>query len=253
MTGNTILITGATGKLGQIIAADLVANGWSVIVTSRNKDRADAMAVALSNTGPGRADGIALDLDVPGGIEAAVAQIRERGLRPTHLLNNARSLDTLAVGDDGVTTEAAFTGELAVDVVRPYQLTMALAGRPDSALINVVNIGSQYGEVAPNAAPYEGTLDRSPIQYGVAKAALHHMTRELAVRLAPRVRVNCVAFGGFSGRADQAFLNRYQSMCPSGRMLKDEEAAGPVRFLLGEESSSVNGHVLVADLGWSIW
>lgn len=252
MTDRTVLITGATGKLGQVIARDLVGKGWCVVVTSRDAARADALASELGGTEAG-VHGLSLDLTAEGSIAKLLATLRDREIVVTHLVNNARSLDTLKVGEDGVTTEAAFAGELDIDVVKPYRLTMALAQEPDSRLINVVNIGSQYGEVAPNPALYGGSLRGNPIQYGVAKAALHHMTRELAVRLAPKVRVNCVAFGGFAGRADPAFIERYAALCPDGRMLRNEEAAGPVAFLLGADSSSVNGHILIADLGWSIW
>ena len=148
----------------------------------------------------------------------------------------------------------SFVGEFDLDFVVPYELTMCLSRSANHKLQTVVNIGSMYGEVAPNPALYEGSLDRSPVQYGVSKAALHHLTRELAVRLAPQhIRVNCVAYGGVEGRVDEAFLARYAQLVPSRRMLKDPEIIGPVEFLLEESSSSVNGHVLVADGGWSVW
>ena len=55
------------------------------------------------------------------------------------------------------------------------------------------------------------------------------------------------------GRVDEAFLSRYASLVPSRRMLNEDEIIGPVDFLLSDSSSAVNGHVLVADGGWSIW
>ena len=119
---------------------------------------------------------------------------------------------------------------------------------------NVVNIGSMYGLVAPNPDLYEGSLDSSPIQYGVSKAGLHHLTRELAVRLADgKVRVNCVAFGGVEGREANDFKARYSRLTLSRRMLLESEISGPVKFLMDDSSSAINGHVLVADGGWSIW
>ncbi len=87
--------------------------------------------------------------------ERISAELAERNLRVTHLINNARSLDALAVGADGTTASEAFLDELEIDVVQPYRLTMVLAEHPAHALRAVVNIGSQYGEVAMNPALYE--------------------------------------------------------------------------------------------------
>jgi NAD(P)-dependent dehydrogenase (short-subunit alcohol dehydrogenase family) len=249
----TLLLTGGTGKFGQVLVRHFAGNGWKVITTSREKSRVNRL---VSGIGPvkGQVTGIATDLQQPGASQRLVEELSTRGLVITHLVNNARSIETLAVQQDGTTHREAFIGEFEMDVVVPYELTMCLSQSASHKLNAVVNIGSMYGEVAPNPALYNGTLDRSPIQYGVSKAALHHLTRELAVRLAPRnIRVNCVAYGGVEGRVDQGFLARYAQLVPSRRMLKEPEVIGPVEFLLGDASSSVNGHVLVADGGWSVW
>jgi NAD(P)-dependent dehydrogenase (short-subunit alcohol dehydrogenase family) len=247
-----VLITGATGVIGRAIAQHIVEQDWEVVVTSRDFDRAQALAAGFV-CNAGMVHGLDLDLTDTASVESFSERLTARGLSVSHLVNNARLLDGLIVEDDGTTTAAHFRTELEVDVIQPYRLTMALARHPDHPLRAVVNIGSQYGLVAPNAALYDGTLMRSPVQYGTAKAALHHLTRELAARLAPDIRVNCVAFGGFVGRSDADFVSRYSAMVPAGRMLEPAEAGGPVAFLLDESSSAVNGHILVADGGWTAW
>jgi hypothetical protein len=145
--------------------------------------------------------------------------------------------------------------EYLLDVVVPYELSILLFNLQPEQLRTITNIGSQYGVVASN--PYLNGSDpskQSAIQYGVAKAALHHLTKELAVRMAGRnVRVNCVAFGGVDGRVDRAFKERYADLTPSRRMLSEEEVEGPVAFLTSEASSAITGHIIVADGGWTIW
>jgi NAD(P)-dependent dehydrogenase (short-subunit alcohol dehydrogenase family) len=246
------LVTGSTGLLGQAIAEHLAERGVNVVVTSRDALRARALAQQLQHFS-GKVSSVELDLTDKQSTESLPDRLLEQGLCIANLVNNARLIDALMVEEDGTTSSANFQNELIVDVIQPYRLTMALAQHPDHALRGVVNIGSQYGLVAPNPALYGGTLAQNPVQYGTAKAALHHLTRELAVRLAPTIRVNCVAFGGFEGRADADFMARYSSMVPKGRMLNLTEAGGPVAFLLSESSSAVNGHVLVADGGWTAW
>ena len=139
-------------------------------------------------------------------------------------------------------------------IVVPYELTMALAQQQNSRLESVVNIGSQYGVVAPNLNLYSEPVIESPLHYGVAKAGMGHLTKELAVRLAGQdIRVNCVAFGGVEGRVGDDFKKRYAALCPMGRMLNESDLAGPVDLLLSSASSAITGHTLVVDGGWSVW
>jgi NAD(P)-dependent dehydrogenase (short-subunit alcohol dehydrogenase family) len=249
----TLLLTGGTGKFGKVLVRHFAESGWRVVTTSRAQPRVDSLVSGISSP-KGQITGIAADFSIPGEYQRLVEELTTRGIVITHLVHNARSLETLVVQPDGTTQRDAFVGEFEMDVIVPYELSMCLSRSEAHKLKAVVNIGSMYGEVAPNPALYDGTLDRSPIQYGVSKAALHHLTRELAVRLAPQhIRVNCVAYGGVEGRGDEAFLARYAELVPSRRMLKGPEVIGPVEFLLGDGSSAVNGHVLVADGGWSVW
>ncbi|WP_375175152.1 SDR family NAD(P)-dependent oxidoreductase [Pseudooceanicola sp.] len=249
----TALITGATGKLGASIARHLGGLGWDLVLTSRDALRCDPLAAELRTAGA-TVHCVALDLLNEQSTETLAARIADTGVSVTHIVSNARSLDTLKVGDQGVSHPQAFLDEFSIDVVAPYRMIMQFVHDPRHGLKGVVAIGSQYGEVGPNPALYEGDLSSSPVQYGTAKAALHHLTRELAVRLAPSVRVNCVAYGGFVGRTDEAFQERYARLAPLGRMLEPGEAGGPVAFLLDDTAASaVTGHVLVADGGWSIW
>ena len=141
-----------------------------------------------------------------------------------------------------------------LDVIVPYELTMALAMQKNSRLSRVINIGSQYGSVVANPNLYDDPVAQSPLHYSVCKAALAHLTKELAVRLASKnIQVNCIAFGGVEGRVDEQFKARYAKLCPMGRMLQDKEVCGPVDMLLSDHFSGMTGHVLNVDGGWGIW
>ena len=250
---NTVLITGGTGKFGTVLVRHFVNLGWLVVTTSRDQALLEQIALSIG-ADSSSIIGIPIDLREPAAPKILIENLADQGVVVTHLVNNARSVNTLAINVDGSTDRRNFLGEFEMDVVIPYELALNLASSNRHNLCNVVNIGSMYGVVAPNPSLYGGSLDQSPIQYGVSKAGLHHLTRELAVRLAPRaIRVNCVAYGGVEGREDSIFQERYAKLSPSRRMLKDEEIIGPIEFLLSDKSSSINGHLLVADGGWSIW
>lgn len=245
-----ILITGATGSIGRALCQHFVSVGHGVIGLGRSQETLSELSAAAS----AHFTGIELDLTNVDAASALVEQLDDRKLRPTALVNSARSIESLAIGSDGIVSRQSFLDEYLLDVVVPYELTMALARQRDSALRSVVNVGSMYGSVAANPGLYDDYERQSPIQYGVAKAALVHLTKELAVRLAPRlVSVNCVAYGGVEGRANAAFMGRYAKLSPSGRMLKHSELAAPVEMLLTHATTSMTGQTIHADGGWTLW
>jgi NAD(P)-dependent dehydrogenase (short-subunit alcohol dehydrogenase family) len=251
MTQRTILLTGASGRFGKILTRHFLAAGDVVIGTARSPE---SMARMRDEYAGQRFEGMLADLAGPDAPARLCSELAERGLVPDCLVNNARSLAFLKVGDDGIVSRENFVNEYVMDVVVPYELTMALANQPGSALTRVVNIGSQYGSAAFNLSLYERPDHQAPLHYGVAKAALVQLTKELAVRLAPRdIKVNCVAFGGIDGRVDEAFKARYATLCPTGRMLKEEEVPGPVDMLLSQAAGGITGHTIMADGGWTLW
>lgn len=253
MSGRTILITGGSGKFGRLLVRHFLAQGDTVIATARSATSLSEMNSAHAAHGA-QFVGVACDLSVDRAAAGLVEALAKDGLHPDCLVNNARSLNYLKMQDDGRVSRENFAGELLLDVIVPYELTMALAGQDGGRLRRVVNIGSQYGSVAANPRLYENPAIQSPLHYGVAKAALAHLTRELAVRLAPAaIQVNCIAFGGVEGRVDAEFRQRYAKLCPLGRMLNEGEVAGPVDMLLSDHFTAMTGHVLAVDGGWTIW
>lgn len=248
----TILITGGTGKFGRKFVEHFLTKKWLVLFTTTCQMRGDALIKEL-----GKPDGlVAISSDLTG--HTAVNDLSEvltkRGYGINHLVNNARSLNSLKTDALGQTSREDFMAEYLMDVVVPYELSMRLFNAQPNELKTITNIGSQYGIVAANPHLYEDYPKQSPIHYGVAKAALGHLTKELAVRMASSgVRVNCIAYGGVEGRVNDAFKERYAALTPSARMLTDDELAGPLDLLIASSSSAVTGQTLVADGGWSIW
>lgn len=248
----SILITGGTGKFGRQFVLNFARKGWKVFFTTTSQIRADEFIV--HNNLPDSVVGIEIDLMQDGAASSLVSELNASGHYVNHLVNNARSLSFLNVNDRGQTERREFQAEYLMDVVVPYELSMALFNSQSESLKTITNIGSQYGIVAANPYLYEDYLRQSPIQYGVAKAALGHLTKELAVRFADKgVRVNCIAYGGVEGRVDAEFRQRYANLTPSRRMLLESELVGPLEALIQNGSSAITGQTLIADGGWSLW
>ena len=249
----TIVLTGVTGLIGRVLLRHFIEAGDFIIGISRSIEALDKIKNELGDAST-RFHCLQADLSK----ESACSHINQRllsaNLWPDCLINNARDASYLRPSSSGLVSRKDFIGEFLMDVVVPYELTMAIAQHPNTQLKSVVNIGSQYGVVAPNLNLYLDPSKESPLHYGVSKAGLSHLTKELAVRLATKdIRVNCVAFGGVEGRVQDDFKKRYSILCPMGRMLNENDLAGPVDLLLSTESSAITGHTLIVDAGWSLW
>ena len=250
----TILITGGSGKFGRVLLQHFLSAGDVVITTCRTQASVVLLQDEYAEVLGKRFHVTQADLTSSDQAVAVAGFLQLHKLSPDCLVNNARSVEYLKPNEDGTISRDNFMGEFLMDVVVPYELTMGLATTLNSALRRVVNVGSMYGVVAANPTLYTDPARQSPINYGVAKAGLVHLTKELAVRLACRgVAVNCIAYGGVEGRVDDAFKARYGALCPAGRMLREDEIPGPVNWLLSEASSGMTGQVLSVDGGWGIW
>ncbi|MFA5089588.1 MAG: SDR family oxidoreductase [Candidatus Omnitrophota bacterium] len=115
----------------------------------------------------------------------------------------------------------------------------------------IVNFSSIYGIVSP--LPFLYKNGEKHIGYSASKGAVIQLSRHLAVHLAPRVRVNCIAPGGIEYRQDAEFRRRYKRYTPMRRMMKTEELNKLIKYLCSDESSYMTGSIITIDGGWTAW
>ncbi len=119
---------------------------------------------------------------------------------------------------------------------------------------SIVNIASIYGVVGNDFSLYEEFGGTSPAAYSAIKGAIINLTRYLASYYGSyNVRVNCVSPGGVLDEEKQnpSFIERYSAKSPMKRLGRPDEMAGPIKFLLSEDSSYITGHNLLVDGGWT--
>ncbi len=248
-----VFITGGSGTVGFQLVNHFLKKGYYVITTSRNiLQFLENKEHLLHNSYKQFLQIIEVDFIQDNAVETILTELTKKEVSVQTIIHNARSLDFLKIENDYSISDKNFQGEFFVNVVFPYKLTMALKTKHEN-LKNIIFISSMYGVVAPTPSLYDNIHASSPIHYGVSKAAQIHLTKELAVRLSPDTRVNCVSFGGIKGRVNHDFEKRYSKLNPQGKMLAKEDVIGPVDFLVSEESKNMTGQNIKVDGGWTIW
>ncbi len=253
LSGRVALVTGASGHLGGALARGLAEGGATVIASSRECDRARAVANSLSSpTGAAHA-AIELDHMDEASVESGFAAALEAAGRVDILVANGHEHvknDWTDVSGDEFTRQLAnATGYfLLARRVRDHA-----ARRGGGA--SVVFIGSMYGQVASYPDAYADICAASPVAYHTLKGGILQMTRHLAVYWArDGVRVNCLSPGPFPADDVSAELkDRLATRSPLGRMGSPEELKGALVFLASDASSYVTGQNLVVDGGWTAW
>jgi NAD(P)-dependent dehydrogenase (short-subunit alcohol dehydrogenase family) len=182
------VITGGGTGIGRATALAIAGAGAAGVVVTYSRSATEARAVADELSCPALA--VRADVADDEQVRALATTVLDRFGRVDVLVNNAATTYRVPTEDlDGLTDEA-FHRVLDVNVVGPYRMTRALAPALRTARGAVVNVASIAGYRAGG----------SSIAYGVSKAALLQLTRNLAVALAPEVRVNAVAPGTVATR-----------------------------------------------------
>ena len=238
--GKTAIVTGASRGIGYAIAERIVAEGGRVVITAR---KADALAEAAEQLGgpehvvwvAGNAgdldhqdEVVAKALDAFGGLNYLV---NNTGINPAY----GRMIDI-----DLVAANKIFETNVVAAISWAQKVYQASFEANGGGIVNVASVAGL------RPAPGIGT-------YGASKAALIHVTEELAVELGPNIRVNAVApavvktkfaTALYEGKEDEV-----SAPYPLKRLGVPDDIGSVVSFLLSEDSAWMTGQTLAVDGG----
>lgn len=246
LDGQIALITGASAGIGLAIARELLGFGADVMLVARDEDLLDAARDDLAEEFPER-EVATMAADVADDEErhAILDWVEDHADGLNLLINNAGGNVTKAAVDY---TEDEWRGIFETNLFSAFELSRyahPLLTRHASSAI--VNVGSVSGITAV----------RSGAPYGMTKAALHQMTRNLAVEWAEDgVRVNAVAPWYIRTRrtsgplSDADYYEEVIARTPMRRIGEPEEVAAAVGFLCLPAASYVTGECIAVDGGF---
>ncbi len=243
LTGRVALVTGGSGDLGNAIARALASAGADVAATYvGNEPGATATCEAVEKQGR-RTCRIQLDQMDPESARAAVAAAVSRLGRLDVLVNNAAWNIGIPFPDLDGLTDAVWERMWKTNLLGPFQLARAAAPHMRAqGAGRIVNIASIAG-LMPSG---------SSLAYATTKAALIHLTRCLAVALAPDITVNCVAPGLIEGtrmarRLPPEVAEQARQRAVLRRATSGEDVASQVVAFC--RADTVTGQVVPVDAG----
>ena len=246
LDGQVALVTGASVGIGRAIAAELLGLGADVMLVARDQGQLDTTRDELQDEFP-EAEVLAFAADVSDAEQRREVfdWVEDLGTGLHVLVNNAGTNDskpTMDYSDD------EWRAIFETNLFSAFELSrFAFPLLSEHASSSIVNVGSVSGL----------THVRTGSPYGMSKAALHQLTKNLACEWAEDgVRVNAVApwyirTRRTSGKlANPDYLDEVLDRTPMGRIGEPEEVAAAVAFLCLPAASYITGETLAVDGGF---
>ncbi len=242
----TVLITGAGSGIGRATAHRLASEGAAVFLVGKTGAKLEAVAGEVKKAG-GKAGFETADLRKPEDCRRAVEAGAKWNGRLDAVVNGAGTFPSAPFPN---LTDEDWQQAIESNLAAPMRVTRAAVPhlKKGGAIVNISSINAVIGDKLSACS-----------HYSAAKAGLLGLTRQLAVELAPEIRVNAIVPGAVKtpmldgwneDPADmKAWLERF---VPLNRIARPEEMAGVIAFLASDDASYLTGATIVADGGVAI-
>ena len=243
LKGRSALITGGSRGIGRMIAEGFLRAGARVYISARKADACVATADELSAIGP--CVSVPADVSTQGGVQQLVASYQQHEKSLDILVNNAGAAWAAPYEEF---PESGWDKVVDLNLKAPFFLTQALTPLLKRAatdhLAKVIHIASIDGVSVNPQETYS---------YAASKAGLIHLTRRMALKLAPeRIAVSAIAPGAFASTMNKDARDHGDEVAqriPLGRIGTPEDMAGAAIFLASRAGDYVVGSTLIVDGG----
>lgn len=250
LQGRIALVTGGYRGIGRMIATGFLQQGATVYICGRKALECDTAAKEMSAFG--KCISLPCDISKPSGVADLVTRFREHESRLDILVNNAGAAWAEPFAEF---PEKGWDKVVDLNMKTPFFLTQALYTELQAgARQALLNHGSQCAKVI-NIASIDG-VSVNPMEtysYAASKAGLIHLTRRMALKLAPEgIAVSAIAPGAFASDMNTVARDQAEETAkriPSRRIGTPEDMAGAAIYLASRAGDYVVGSTLVVDGG----
>ncbi len=258
-TDKVIVITGATGLLGQGYCEAFASKNGKVIMGDLDFEKTAQLSKKINQKYGDLTFPILCDVND----EESIINFLKIGYKKfgkiTSVVNNAAATGEFLMTRGEVFTELSdFSSTIWSETIKTNLTGPFIVCREsvkylkDSGGGSIVNVSSTYGIVGPDHRIYEGLPFNSTVAYAASKAGINGLTRWLATYLGKdNIRVNTLVPGGVYNNHDPIFVERYSARTPLGKMADRLDMVGMVLFLISDMSSYCTGQQYFVDGGWT--
>jgi len=268
LSGKVVVITGATGFLGEKHAEAIAAFGGTPVLLDLSQTAVDVLAKKLNKTYKTNAIGFSIDITNESKVKSVSNAVLKRFGKVDGLVNNAANNPKVEAASKKNFSRLEnfpidiWEQDIAVGLTGSYlcikYFGFQISQNKDGG--SIVNISSDLGVMAPDQRLYEkeGVADNQqnvkPVTYSVVKSGLIGLTRYVSTYWADKnVRCNAMCPGGVENGQPKSFLEEVNKRIPMGRLANSNEYQGTLLWMLSDASSYLNGAIVSVDGGRTAW
>ena len=242
--GRTAILTGVGPGVGEHVAKAYAELGANVEISARSLDRLERLDDEINALPGGRAIAVAADAGKAADLENLVAQTRD-AFGSIHIVFNNAAAGVVYARDGGLwaNSEEVWKTALDVNLMATWRLTELtepdMKAHGKGSIISVQSCGG-FTPIPPAVA------------YGVSKAALLFLVRELAKTQAPHTRINCLCVGSMSPDGQEADIHKGLGLAERNAIKRfgaADEAVGAAILLASDASSYTTGSTIFTEGG----
>ena len=251
MKNEVILITGASGLIGKLLAYGLFQENYKLVLIDNDFDGMQRLKEKLKQE---KILFLISDILIEDSLEKCIDEAHKRFGRIDCAIHAAYPKSK----GWGTKFENLKKNFLMEDIQNQLGLAILFSQKIIKYFLkqgygNLIHFSSIQGISSPKFEHYDGTSMSSPIEYSAIKSGIISITKYLSKYYRDRsLRVNCISPGGIFNNQDKLFIENYKKDCNSKGLLDAEDILGTILFLISRKSHYINGQNIVIDDGWSL-